>query len=179
MAFALVELDHKFVWHSMHQALFTTNFGAAMLYFLIKFIHIASAIVWIGSILTVSFLHLRIAQTKDIKGLAFLSRYSLSVGRYVVGPAATLTVLAGASLSLFFGFGWPLWVIWALAAIVLTAILEGKITRKTEIKINKMVRQDLIDYPYLNALQRKYNLWNFITILILFSVVAVMVFKPT
>ncbi len=149
-----------------------------MVYPLVKFIHISAAIIWIGSIVIMSVFNFQMARKKDIAGLISLSKHEVFLGKFVIGPSAITTVLAGIYMSVFLGFGWNFWVIWGLVVILLTGIFGGTIARKLGTRIIAVANAEKIDYQQLQALQRKHNIWNLITILLLFSAVWVMIFKP-
>jgi putative copper export protein len=91
-----------------------------MIYTLFKFLHICSAIVWLGGTIAVSVLTARIAREHDGTVLAAIARQSRFFGAAVIGPAAGLTLIAGIVMIATSGLGAPLWVIWGFAAIVVS-----------------------------------------------------------
>ncbi|HEX6983195.1 MAG TPA: DUF2269 family protein [Balneolaceae bacterium] len=149
-----------------------------MAYFLFKFIHIAAAIIWIGSVFTLGMLNIALARKRDRPGLAAIARQSEFFGRAVIGPSAITTLIAGIVLSAFFGFGAPFWIIWGLAVILITGYLGSNVTQKVGIKLAEVAASDDADDSKLQVLQRRLTILTSINLLLLFSAVWVMVFKP-
>lgn len=149
-----------------------------MAYSLIKFIHVLAVIIWLGGAFTLSLLNYLVAQKKDISGLISLSKYAEFMGKFIISISAGITLLSGISLSVFFGFGWPFWVIWGFWIIILASILGSTVMRKISGKMNAIAQSKDPDYPKLHTLQRKFFIWNIIILILLFSAVWMMIFKP-
>jgi hypothetical protein len=149
-----------------------------MSFFLLS-IHISAAIIWIGCILSTSILNILVIRKKDAAGIILLLEQEKFLGQYIIGPSAIITLLAGIAMSVFLKFGWPFWVIWGLIALVLTSVSGGIIVRKISNKITDVVKTDNVDSQQLRSLQKQLILWSSIIIVLLFSAVWIMVFKPT
>lgn len=149
-----------------------------MAYSLIKFIHILAVIIWLGGAFVMSMLNYLLARKKDITGLIALSKYAEFMGKFIISISAAVTLLTGISMSVFLGFGWPFWVIWGFWIIILTSILGATVMRRMSGKINTVARSEDIDYHKLQAMQRRFFIWNVIIIILLFSAVWVMILKP-
>src|SRR5262249_12890593 len=67
-------------------------------YLLVKFIHVAAAIVWVGGGLTMSLLNARLARVQDRQGTMVLDQQAEFFGKAVFGPSAIVTLLAGVGL---------------------------------------------------------------------------------
>src|SRR5690625_5894295 len=76
-----------------------------MIYFLFKFIHIAGAIIWIGSVFTLGILTHRVTKKEDHAGAAALAQQSELFGRAVIGPSAMLTLISGIVMVAVYGMG--------------------------------------------------------------------------
>lgn len=148
-----------------------------MAYFLFKFLHIVAAIIAIGSIFTLSLLNFRLVQDGNRAGLAAFTSQSEFLGKAVVRPSVILTLITGIVLSSFIGFGWPFWVIWGLAVILITGFLGGNVAAKIGARLTEAAAGDSDD-SQLQALQRRLAVINTIILLLLFSAVWAMVFKP-
>lgn len=150
-----------------------------MLYFILLFIRIAAAIIWIGSIFTTSVLNISMARKQDLAGIVSLSKQDEMLGKFVIGPSAFITLGAGIALTEFFGFGWPFWVIWGFTVIILTGIIGGNFAQKTGEKLADIASSDKVDYDRLKKLQQRLTFLSSVTLLLLFSAVWVMIYKPT
>lgn len=149
-----------------------------MTYLLLKFIHIISVIIWIGGASIMSLLNYVLIKKQDTTGFFLLSKYQELIGKSVMGASAMLTLITGILLSMFFGFGWPLWVILGLLVIVTTSILGSTVMRKIGEDIKKISNSDNIDQQILHSYQNKLLRLNTIFLILLFSTVFLMVFKP-
>jgi uncharacterized membrane protein len=147
-------------------------------YTLFKFLHIVGAIVWIGGVIAVNIISVRIAREKEGAALAALSRQSRFYGVAVIGPAAGLTLLAGIVMIAVSGLGAPLWVIWGFAAILVSMGLGATLIRRLGEELSQVAATAKPDDPRLLALQQRLSTINIINVLVLLSAVAAMVFKP-
>lgn len=101
-----------------------------MIYLLCKFVHICAAVVWIGSLVTVYVINLRLRGTAQRPLQAALARQGEFLGARLMGPAAGVTLLAGLATDWAGGFGLPLWILWGLAALVVSATLGATVLRR-------------------------------------------------
>lgn len=150
-----------------------------MLYILLKFIHIAAAIIWIGSIFTISVLNITMAKKRDLSGIISLAKQGEVFGKFIIGPAGFVTLFAGIAVVEVVGYDWDFWIIWGFIVIILTVILGGTMGRKTGKKLADVAASDEVDDLLFHSLKRKLTLLSTITLLLLFSAVWVMVYKPT
>jgi len=148
-----------------------------MIYFLFKFIHIAGAIIWIGSVFTLGILTHRVTKKEDHAGAAALAQQSELFGRAVIGPSAMLTLISGIVMVAVYGMGTPFWIIWGFFAALASGILGGQFAQKTGTKLAEEIKSEEINNSRLNSLQRRLAILNSINMLLLFSAVWVMVFK--
>jgi uncharacterized membrane protein len=148
-------------------------------YNLFKFLHIVGAIGWIGSFVTISVINARVAREQDQAVLAAMTRQMRFNGMAVIGPASGLTLIAGIVMIAVSGMGVPLWVIWGLAAIVVSVAIGATLLRRANEEVRELVATAQPGDPRLSASQRRLAILNIINVLVLLSAVWAMVFKPT
>ncbi len=142
-----------------------------------KFLHVVSVIVWLGGVVTLTVLNLRLSRTANRDALAALSGASEFYGRAVVGPAAALTLLAGIATAVSAGFRFgSLWITWGFAAILLSLLLGATLIRMTTARLRTAGASGGANVP---ALQRRLMWLNGLNMLLLLSAVWAMVAKPT
>jgi uncharacterized membrane protein len=148
-----------------------------MLYTLVKFLHVASAIVWVGGVIALTGLNARLARSRDGNALAALSRVGGFYGQVVIAPAAALTLLAGIGTAVSGGFPMrSFWIIWGFAAILISLALGATLIRTTTQQIGQLATGG--DGPQIAALQGRLVVLNGINILLLLSTVWAMIAKP-
>lgn len=149
-------------------------------YLLFKFLHITAAIVWIGGVLTLGAVQERLARTQDRDTLLALSTHTEFFGRSLVGPSALLTLISGVVMVAVSGLSFgSFWVTWGFVGIFVTMFLGGFYGRRIGERMNALIDDGGLDDPHVRALQKRLTLLNVVNLLILFSVVWAMVFKPT
>jgi uncharacterized membrane protein len=147
-------------------------------YTLFKFLHVVGAIGWIGGTVTFSILSARLASERNQAVLEAITRLMRINGMTVIGPASGLTLIAGIVMIAVSGLGMPLWVIWGLAAIVLSVALGVALISRTSKELREVAAAAKLDEPRLSALQQRLVVLNIINVLVLLSAVWAMVFKP-
>jgi uncharacterized membrane protein len=146
------------------------------LYSFFKFLHVVSAIVWIGGVATLTFVNARLSKVKQPEAVQALSKESNFYSRVVVGPAAALTLVAGIATALQMGVSFSvLWIGWGFTAIFLSLILGVTFIRVTNNKLSLAMTSS----GSIVGLQNRLALFNIINLLLLLSTVWMMVFKPT
>lgn len=151
-----------------------------MVYATFKFLHIAAVIVWIGGLVGVGILNARVAREHDASALASLHHASAFFGRSVGGPAAGVTLVAGIVMMASGGIRFAtLWIVWGLAGILVSGILGGTLMRRASEELGEAVQAPQADQTRTATLQGRLRVLNLLNLLLLFSVVAAMVFKPT
>jgi uncharacterized membrane protein len=150
-----------------------------MVYTLFKFLHIVGAIVWIGGVISVNVISVRIAREKNAAALAAMSRQSRFYGTAIIGPAAGVTLLAGIVMIAASGLGMPLWAIWGLAAVLVSMALGATLIRRAGEELSEIAATATPGDQRLSALQQRLSTLNIINVLVLLSAVWAMVFKPT
>ncbi len=148
-----------------------------MLFGVLKFIHVVSVIVWVGGIITMTLLTMRLARVREGGAQAALAQLGNFVGRAVFLPAAALTFLAGLGTGLIAGFLMnSLWIIWGFAVIVLSMVLTNGIMRPIGLRIGALVSSG--QQAQVPALQNRLLWLSALNIVLLLSAVWVMIVKP-
>jgi uncharacterized membrane protein len=146
----------------------------ASLYLLLKFLHVAGVIVWVGGMFALVMLNARIGRSGDMAAVAAMGRQSEEFGRTVVGPAMGLTLLAGLATAGAAGFPFSSsWIVWGMIAIGVVEV------QRASTELTALARSALPGDPRLGALRTRLIWLNAINLLVLASVVWAMVFKPS
>jgi uncharacterized membrane protein len=146
------------------------------LYLLLKFVHIAAVVVWIGGLLALAVITARLARAGEGDALAAMRRQNRFFGQAVVGPAGGVALLAGLAMvgQAGWGFG-SLWVVWGLVGFVVSMLLGAVPIRRAGEAVDALAPDD----PRLAPLQSRLATLSAVNLLVLASVVWAMVFKPT
>lgn len=145
-----------------------------------KFLHVASVIIWLGGVCTLTVLNLRLSREQERSVLLALLRLSNFYGKAIVGPAMALTLIAGIATAANVGYDFgSLWITWGFVAIFASLLLGVTLMRSVNGKLGKLVPVAEPGEPRLRALQGQLATLNVINVLLLLSAVGAMVFKPT
>ncbi|MBA2521210.1 MAG: DUF2269 family protein [Chloroflexia bacterium] len=149
-------------------------------YLLLKFLHIAAAIVWIGGTFALAVLNARVGRTGDAAAIAVFGRQSEFFGRVVIGPAMAVILIAGVAMVAQgrIGFG-SLWIIWGLAGVLVSGAISGAGIGRAAGALAELRSSAGPDDPRVDAMRRRLVTLNVINLIVLLSVVWAMVFKPT
>jgi uncharacterized membrane protein len=165
----------RMLWGSARRG----GFVMFSMYALLKFLHVAGAIAWVGGATTMSILYMQLIRSRDRAALGAFFGQSLFIGRTFVGPAAMLTLLAGIATTIVGGLSFgAFWITWGFVGIVGSVVLGAVLISRTAGEIAKVSASETPDTARLGALQGRLALLNTINVLLLLSVVAAMVFKP-
>jgi uncharacterized membrane protein len=149
-----------------------------MIYLSLKFVHILAVIVWLGGLICVGILNLRLARTAEHSLRAALASQNEFLGARVIAPAAGLTLLAGLAIVVVGHLGLPLWVIWELAALVLSMLLGATLLRRATVELRERLATDETAEPEIASIQRRLAMLQGVNLIVLLSAVWAMVFKP-
>jgi uncharacterized membrane protein len=150
------------------------------IYTLFKFLHVASVIVWLGGISTLTVLNMRLAREQDRSVLLAMLKQSDFYGKAIIGPTMALTLIAGIATAANVGMNFgSLWITWGFLAIFASIALGATLIRSVNGKLGKLALVAEPGEPRLRALQRQLGTLNLINLLLLLSAVGAMVFKPT
>lgn len=146
---------------------------------LFKFIHVSAAIVWLGAGVAFQVMNARVATEKDPASLAVLSAQGEWFGRVFFSTAATVTLLAGIATTIVGPWSFAaFWISYGFVGIILSIIIGAVLISRATNELNDVVAADGAASPRASALQRRLATLGAIDLVILFSVVAMMVYKP-
>lgn len=150
------------------------------LYLLLKFVHVAAVIVWVGGVFALVVLNARLGRMGDAAGAAALGQQSEAFGRLVIGPAMAVALVAGLWMAGQFGIPFTsLWIVWGLIGFVGFVALGVIAMGRAGAELGALARSAGGDDPRVAALRQRMSLLSALTLLLLASVVWAMVFKPT
>jgi uncharacterized membrane protein len=149
-------------------------------YNLLKFIHVAAVVIWVGGALALAILNARLGRAGDRHALAAAARETVFFGRVVIGPAIGVVLFAGIAM-VAVGHVPPrsAWIIWGLLAIVAFVLIGAVFTGRTGVELGRLAAVEPPDLPRIATLQRRLGMLTVLNFLILFSTIWAMVFKPT
>jgi uncharacterized membrane protein len=150
------------------------------LYLWLKFIHIAAIAIWIGGVIGLVVLNARMARAGGGPVMAALGEQSEFFGRSVLGPAMGVALLAGLGTAGVARFPFSsLWIVWGILGFVLSILIGVVAVGRAAAELGSLsASAGPGDARVASARSRLITL-NVINILILFSIVWAMVFKPT
>lgn len=143
-----------------------------------QFIHVASAITWVGGGVMTLFLTLRwrAATADPMAGPATGLMAQTGVPLFATASLATLVT------GLIMAFGWtgfdPLWIKIGLAGSLITLVMGFGYHKPHDAKLNAAVQEKGPDDASVQALTRQGLVVSIIEMVILFGVVLTMVTKP-
>jgi putative copper export protein len=144
------------------------------------FVHVSAVIIWIGGLVAIGILNARLAREQERSAMAPFARASRFFGGAVVGPASALTLIAGIVMVVDAGLGFDtLWIAWGLAGIFLSLLLGATLIRRAGNELSAATEVASQDHARIPSLQRRLRNLSILNLILLFSVVFGMVFKPT
>jgi len=145
-------------------------------YSLLKFVHVAAAIVWVGGVITLTVVTRRMARVHGGPVAQALAREQRFFGQALMMPAALTTLASGLAMMGLIGGRPPFWVLWGLAG-VFCSIGIGTLTRRTGLEIGRLSAAGT-EEARLEALRRRLGTLVGLNIALLLSTVWAMVAKP-
>ena len=145
----------------------------------LQFLHVASAIVWLGTGVGLVALMGVMTRAGDRATVMAVSKHLEVLGPRLFGPAAggtlvfgVLTVLAGDGI----GFTDP-WILVGFAGVAVSMAIVG-ISNGVNKKFAAAVEQHGPDHPTAVAAMSRARMLNYVDLVVLFVVVGAMVVKP-
>lgn len=146
-------------------------------YTIMKFLHVLTAIIWVGGVFTLVVMSVRASRAGDGATMRALATQSEWFGQFVLGPSAMATLVTGIIVGVLMKGGMPLWMILglggAVASIAIGAAFQGRAAQRLRGLAESGERG-----PALAAAQRRVRLLAVTNLVILFAVVGAMVIKP-
>lgn len=150
------------------------------LYFILKFIHVAAVVAWIGAILSLNITAIRAAKTDNPAVLQELLGSIMFTGQRVIGPGSGIALLAGIGMVIKakIGFMTP-WVLWGMAGMLFHFIVGPTVLRKNGMELGRLAAMTTVDRPALDRVRNRQKTIATVYLLVMLSVIWVMVTKPT
>lgn len=149
-------------------------------YNVLKFLHVAAVIVWVGGIVALTIVNARLGRHGDRDALTALARQTEFFGRAVIGPAAAVVLIAGIIMVAHAGidFG-AFWITWGFIGFFGFFLIGAIFIRRTGAELSQLAPSAQPGDPRVTTLERRIAVLTTINLLLMFSVVWVMVFKTT
>lgn len=148
-------------------------------YNLMKFLHVGAVIIWLGGMVALAVLNGRLAREGDATVTRLLSRQNEFFGRAVMGPSALVTLITGVVLMATLGAGFAFWMVWGLAGVFGSVALGAVVVGRAGRELGERSSAERPDEARLRTLRRRVAVGAVLNIVLLFSTVWAMVFKPT
>jgi len=148
-------------------------------YGLLKMVHVLSAIVWIGGVAALWAVGLRLGRAGRRDALATLLPMATRYGQRIAGPASLLVFVTGIAMMMVGHLGSPLWVRLGFIGILIHFLFGATLIRRNWTELGRLATDAPPDDARLATMLRRTALTNWIYLLLMMSVVAVMVLKPT
>ena len=149
------------------------------MYNLFQFLHVAAAIVWVGSGVGLVALFATMARAGDRTTLMATNRHMENLGGRLFGPAALGTLIFGVITVLVgdgIGFSDP-WIVIGFAGVAVSLIFVV-ISNPLNKRLGETVAANGPDHPDVMTLLNRVRIINYIDLVVLFVVVWAMVTKP-
>jgi uncharacterized membrane protein len=148
------------------------------LYLTFKFLHVLAVIVWVGGAITGTILNARVTAAEDAAAARAFAAHNEFFGRAVMGPAALATLLTGIGLMIVGRTGAPLWIFWGFVGVVGSMVIGGGMLGRWGQRLGQLRSSASPDARAIADLEQRMRVWTWITLLLLLTTVAAMVFKP-
>ena len=149
-------------------------------YNLLKFLHVAGVTVWVGGVVSLAVLNTIVARGGDARAVAAMARASAFYGQRVIGPAVGVVLLAGvAMVGLYRIHFTAFWVVCGLVGLFGSALMSALAAGRTGSELSRIAFAEPRDESRIGVLQRRLRFVTAANLLVLFSVILAMVYKPT
>ena len=149
-------------------------------YNILQFLHVAAAVVWVGSGFGLTVLLMVIGRASDYDTLAGATRHMEVLGSRLFGPAAGLTLLFGIVAVLLsdgrVGFTEP-WIVIGFAGFAASALITV-FANPIRARMAKAAAEHGPQHPDVSAGMARTRILNTLDLLVLFIVIGAMVIKP-
>jgi len=154
------------------------------MYLLLKLLHIAAVIMFLGNITTGLFWHAHAARSRDPRLLHHAMDGIIRSDRWFTLPGVVLITLTGmlaairAQLPIL---GTP-WIAWSLALFSLSGVLFVWRVAPLQVQMRTLARVGVqtgeFDHARYHALARRWDLWGLLALLTPLAALVLMVLKP-
>lgn len=147
-------------------------------YSILKFLHVLSAVVWVGGGFTLMLLAVRADRAGNVDGVMQVMRATADLGNRLFMPASLLTLIFGLLMCSFWvGFS-DLWIILGLAGYAATFCIGALIFKPSADRMSALIARDGVTPAALAEGRRIMSVARF-DYTVMLVVVADMVLKPT
>jgi uncharacterized membrane protein len=149
------------------------------LYLILKFIHVAAVIAWIGGIVGLVVLTVRVGKEEKPEALAGLMRASVFFGQRVIGPFSGIALLAGIILVATSPIRFmDIWILYGFAAWIFHLVMGTTVLRRNGIELGTVADSPSPNAAVLASLLQRQKLLATIYLVVMLTVVWAMVAKP-
>jgi uncharacterized membrane protein len=145
----------------------------------LKFVHLASVVLWVGGAFSIAVLIMRATRVHDRTLLASLLRHAAFYGRAIVGPVSALALISGFAMLGVLGISAEaLWVRWGMAGFLGHFVLGAFFIRRATGRLAEAAAAPDSLEPALASARRRLGVLNALYFSLLLSVVWAMATKP-
>lgn len=145
----------------------------------LKFLHVLSAMIWVGGLLAVIVISTRLGRSQNRAATEALAQQVGFYGRAVLGPAAGATFLFGLATAAIGHIPFStLWILWGFVGILGSLLIGAIFVNRTASQLGRAASSPSSDKSTIPTLQRRLATLNLANLVLLISVVAAMVIKP-
>jgi uncharacterized membrane protein len=141
-------------------------------------VHVFTAVIWVGGGIAIQFFALRITRTNDPVRLAGFSKDAEWIGLRVFMPSSIILLVFGFVLVEEGNWGYDFWVIFGLVVLGLSALTGAAFLGPEAGRIGKLTEQHGVEHPEVQARIKRILKISRIEALLLTAVVFDMVVKP-
>jgi hypothetical protein len=146
-------------------------------YFIVKFLHVAAVIAWLGGSLSLAIVSARLPVTSDRLAALALASHASFYGKAVIGSSSGIALLSGVVLWLKYGIG-GMWIMLGLGGMVFHFIVGGAVLGRTAGALEGLLRDPSSSVELLIAKKRRLGMVSIVYLLAMALIVYVMVAKP-
>jgi len=150
-----------------------------ILYNILKFVHIGSAIVLLGGLHLALQLNIRFMRAGNLAAIAELNKQRPKIQASVLIPNAVLLMITGVGMVQVANLSWKqLWIIWGIAGWTIGIVTGSVIIATMAKRMQAAIASGQLTGAAAEAAGRRIGLVAMFNLLNLFVVVFMMVFKP-
>jgi uncharacterized membrane protein len=153
------------------------------MYPLLKLLHVAAAVIFLGNIITGLFWHAHAARTRDPKLLAHTMVGIIRSDRWFTIPGVVGLVVAGVGLAIAGRL--PIvrtgWILWSVVALTLSGVIFAVRVaplQRALLALAGAAAAGTFDYGRYRALSMQWEIWGGAALLTPLAAFALMVLKP-
>jgi uncharacterized membrane protein len=156
-----------------------------MTFLLLKLLHIAAVIAFLGNITTGLFWHAHAAHTRDPRLLAHTMAGIIRSDRWFTLPGVAVIITSGVAAAMSAGFpilGTP-WILWSLVLFSISGLTFVLRVAPLQVQLRDLAQAGAaagsFDWTRYHALARTWEMWGAVALLTPLAAMVLMVLKPT